>query len=102
MVFYDINADGTFNGFDNGIQNVNLFLFRDLDGDGVLDATDALIGTTIAAIGGLYSFSNLPDGDYIVSTNTGSSFLTGGSQTTQLATAGVQPASIAGRALRQQ
>ena len=96
MVFYDINADGTFNGFDNGIQNVNLFLFRDLDGDGVLDATDALIGTTIAAIGGLYSFSNLPDGDYIVSTNTGSSFLTGGSQTTQLVTAGVQPASIAG------
>ena len=57
----------TFNGADVGIPNVTVKLYEDTNGNGVVDAGDALIGTTSTNGSGVYSFPNLAEGlSYIV------------------------------------
>ena len=66
-VFDDKGNDGTFNGADVGIPNVTVNLYEDTNGNGVIDAGDALIGTTSTNGSGVYSFPNLAEGlSYIV------------------------------------
>ena len=66
-VFDDKGNDGTFNGTDVGIPNVTVNLYEDTNGNGVIDAGDALIGTTSTGASGVYSFPNLAEGlSYIV------------------------------------
>ena len=98
IVFFDNDGDGTQDPpTELGLADNQVFLFRDLDGDGVLDPSDVLFGTTTTGAGGSYSFAGLPDGsDWIVAVDTGSTFLSGAVQTTQLATSAVEPVSIAG------
>ncbi len=61
-----MNDNGVFDaGTDTGINGVALTLFAD-DGDGVFDAGDTQIATTTTAGGGLYSFTGLAPGNYIV------------------------------------
>ncbi|MGH2500837.1 MAG: SdrD B-like domain-containing protein, partial [Candidatus Limnocylindria bacterium] len=59
-------ANGSQDGGESGIANVSVSLYYDLDGDGVLDATDTAWGTTTTNGSGIYTFSALPDGKYIV------------------------------------
>ena len=67
LIFNDADADGTFDNSDVGVNGVALTLFAD-DGTtaGVWDAGDTEIGTTTTAGGGLYSFTGLAPGSYIV------------------------------------
>jgi uncharacterized repeat protein (TIGR01451 family) len=75
LVWDDRDGDGLYepNGndgnpattFDNeiGIGGVTLELYHDADGDGRLDAGEALMATTTTAADGSYSFTNLPVND---------------------------------------
>ncbi|MFN8348455.1 MAG: Calx-beta domain-containing protein, partial [Spirosomataceae bacterium] len=66
LVYRDNNKNGTFDGGDVGIDGVTVNLYLD-NGNGVLDIGDgASVATTTTAGGGLYTFSNLCSGDYIV------------------------------------
>jgi len=66
LVYKDNNNNSVFDGGDAGINGVLLNLYAD-DGDGVLDAGDgAAIASATTAGGGLYTFTNLCPGDYIV------------------------------------
>ena len=66
LVFWDKNADGLFNGSDTGINGVTLSLFVDSDNDNAPDSPGSPIATTTTAGGGLYSFTGIAPGHYIV------------------------------------
>ncbi len=74
QVWADENNDGVLDPTEDPISGVLVHLFTDADGDGeaddtngdgVIDATDALATDTTDADGG-YLFTGLPTGDYIV------------------------------------
>jgi hypothetical protein len=56
-------------------------LYRDLDGDDVLDPEDGVLGQTATSGSGAYAFSNLPTGDYIVQVTDDSNVLDGYTRT---------------------
>ncbi|MCP1386573.1 Calx-beta domain-containing protein, partial [Runella salmonicolor] len=67
LVYRDNNKNNSFDGGDVGINGVVVNLYQDNGSiPGVLDGTDAFVSTTTTAGGGLYLFSNLCSGDYIV------------------------------------
>ncbi|MEA2876326.1 MAG: hypothetical protein QOF14_1522 [Hyphomicrobiales bacterium] len=68
LVFNDLNFNGVYDaGIDAGINGVTLRLYADTNASGGLDAGDLQIGSTVTtAGGGLYSFTGLAPGDYIV------------------------------------
>lgn len=92
--FYDVAGNGAIDGADFGVEQVTVLLFRDLDGDGVPDPEDALINSLETDPSGDYLFTNLPPGDYIVAVDATGTFLSGGIQTTQLATSSVEPVTL--------
>jgi hypothetical protein len=66
-VWYDGNGDGTRDDGESGIANVTLALYEDSDGDGVLDATEPLLGEVTTGADGEYTFYGAVDGeDYLV------------------------------------
>jgi len=72
-VFFDIGgttnyANGVLNSGESGISNVLLTLYYDLNDDGILNSGDIELYTTnsIGTNAANYSFSQLPDGYYIV------------------------------------
>ena len=86
QIFFDANGNGTFDpsgnpGSDTGIDGVSLTLFADSNLNGVFDAGDAVVATTVTSGGGTYQFGMLAAGDYIVrvdaSNFTGSGALVG-------------------------
>ncbi|NNC88897.1 MAG: hypothetical protein HKN82_10615, partial [Akkermansiaceae bacterium] len=54
-VWKDSDRDGTLNGGETGIQDVQVSLYFDVDGDGVIDEGDPLIATRDTAADGTYS-----------------------------------------------
>lgn len=64
-----------------GIPGVLIELYRDSDGSGGYTASDQLIGSTTTDGNGLYSFSDLPEGDYYILLPT-SNFNVGGALAT--------------------
>lgn len=93
-VFEDVDDDGALTSGDVDVASATLYLYRDLDMDGVLDSSDPLLGTQTSDSSGFYSFTNLPNGTYIVESDTTGTAVDGYTQTTQTMTAGVQPATI--------
>ncbi|GJM08649.1 MAG: hypothetical protein DHS20C11_09250 [Lysobacteraceae bacterium] len=91
--FVDANNNGTLDG-ETGVETVTLSLYRDLDGDGVLDSSDAFLGTQVTPANGTYSFTNLPPGDFLVVANTTGTAVFGYAQTTQTGTGGIQPVTL--------
>ena len=69
-------------------------LYRDLNGNGVIDSNEGLIATTSSNASGQYSFGDLPTGTYIVGANANTTRLSGSTQTTQRITGGVQPVNL--------
>ena len=77
-VWLDQNADGVWddeNGPDGiastdddepGIAGVTIDLYRDLNGNGIVDAGEPRLATTKTITDGTYLFDNLPLGDYVV------------------------------------
>ncbi|BAO43697.1 hypothetical protein TBH_C0760 [Thiolapillus brandeum] len=64
-VFVDNNRDGVDDG-GNGWANVDVQLFRDLNGNGVVDAGDLLVQTQTTAADGTYDFLTASQGPFVV------------------------------------
>jgi SdrD B-like domain/Secretion system C-terminal sorting domain len=64
LVWDDIDGNGIKNTYENGINNVTLYLYQDANGDNIPDG--AAINTTITNSSGVYGFTNLIPGNYIV------------------------------------
>ncbi|MEP2774555.1 MAG: SdrD B-like domain-containing protein [Luteolibacter sp.] len=70
-LYYDWNGNGSQDSGENGIPDVDVFLYRDTNGDGVIDTTaDPLVATAVTNASGVYGFSSLPASNYIVVVNT--------------------------------
>jgi protocatechuate 3,4-dioxygenase beta subunit len=70
-LYYDWNGNGTKDSGDEGISNVDMFLYSDEDGDGLIDSnSDNLLATVVTAAGGAYSFNNRDAGAYIIMVHT--------------------------------
>ncbi|MBX3061138.1 MAG: hypothetical protein KF770_32160, partial [Anaerolineae bacterium] len=65
-VWYDSNANGVQEGSESLAAGVLVYLYQDQNGDGVIDAEDALVASTTTNGSGNYLFSNLAAGNYIV------------------------------------
>jgi uncharacterized repeat protein (TIGR01451 family) len=72
FVWRDLDNDTVQDGgSETGIDGVTVWLYYDVDGDGVLDTdVDLLVDSTDTAGGGIYSFSSLSAGDYLVKVHT--------------------------------
>ncbi|MEM6793631.1 MAG: SdrD B-like domain-containing protein [Acidobacteriota bacterium] len=92
--FFDVAGNGVLEPVDARVSVVQVLLFRDLDGDGVLDGDDALIDFQLSDGMGDYLFTDLPPGDYIVAVDATGTFVDGGIQTTQLLTSSVEPVTL--------
>ena len=71
LVFKDNGAgafygNGTNDTGETGISNVTVRVYYDANSNGVVDAGDSLRGTTNTSASGLYLFTALPDGKYVV------------------------------------
>ena len=65
-VWDDLDVDGLQDpGETAGIGNITVNLYWDRDGDGELGEADVLLTTTVTNGSGIYSFANLPDGDFL-------------------------------------
>jgi Big-like domain-containing protein/cadherin-like protein/VCBS repeat protein len=70
LVFWDKDANGLFDGADVGVNGVTLSLFVDVGNDNNPDGA-VPIATTTTAGGGLYSFTGIAPGHYIVRVDVG-------------------------------
>ena len=61
-VWLDANNDGVQDATESGIPTVTVKLYRDVNGNGSLDAADLLVDTTTTNASGSYGFSSLPIG----------------------------------------
>ncbi|HEX6377298.1 MAG TPA: Ig-like domain-containing protein [Allosphingosinicella sp.] len=68
VVFIDANKDGDFDAGE-GLAGVSVSLYADTNNSGGWDSGDALLSTQSTLAGGLYSFTGLAPGDYIVVVN---------------------------------
>jgi hypothetical protein len=66
MKFNDYNTDGDRDAGEPGIQGWTIYLYRDSDQDGQLDADDPLVAATTTGADGAYTFADLGPGEYIV------------------------------------
>lgn len=70
-LYYDFNANGAQDATEAGIPSVTVWLYRDADRDGRIDAsTDTIVQTTVTGVSGKYLFSGVPAGSYIVKVDT--------------------------------
>ena len=66
-VFIDADGNGSFAmGVDIGLPGVTVALINDTDEDGVWDANEEVVATTITAPDGSYNFPDLTDDKYVV------------------------------------
>ena len=66
-VWYDADHDGAFNLLgESGIDGVKINLYSDVNGDGLLDGSDLLLGSLLTSGGGQYLFIGVTDGKYLV------------------------------------
>ncbi|MBK7781193.1 MAG: DUF11 domain-containing protein [Ardenticatenia bacterium] len=81
-------------GTDDILSYIPVYLYNDLDGDGLLEPGEPLIASTISSAAGYYRFTDLPPGDYIITTEAMQAFPNGFFQTTQQGTNAVEPVTI--------
>lgn len=65
-VWQDTDADRNQDAMEPGIQNVRVTLWEDLNRNGVIDAGDRDAGSLLTGADGIYNFTGLPAGNYIV------------------------------------
>ncbi|NOZ73381.1 MAG: S8 family serine peptidase [Chloroflexi bacterium] len=66
VAFYDWNENGVQDTAEQGIENIQVCLYQDAPTLGVLDTADTLLSCVNTGLNGLYEFSQLQDGDYLV------------------------------------
>jgi uncharacterized repeat protein (TIGR01451 family) len=64
----DTVGNGLFGGAvtDSGISGVTVLLYADVNDNGTVDSGDVLVDTEITSGDGLYTFTNVPNGNYLV------------------------------------
>jgi SdrD B-like domain len=72
LVWYDYNKNGVKDTNEPGIGNVQVELFQDINGDGLLDTGDLTLGTKTTNASGTYNFINLLSDDNIPANGAGS------------------------------
>ncbi|MBU1693910.1 MAG: hypothetical protein KKC51_08085, partial [Verrucomicrobia bacterium] len=70
-IFWDLNRDGTQNDNEDGISNVTVMLYYDVDGDRTNSAGDILIAVTNTITNGFYLFHGLLPSNYVVVVSNG-------------------------------
>lgn len=71
FLWQDNDGDGAQDSGEPGIDGVTVRLYNDANGNGDYDAgTDTLYGSDVTASGGLYEFTGLPGGKYVVVVDT--------------------------------
>lgn len=70
-LYYDFDGDGVQSATEDGIPNITVWLYEDVDRDGTIDdGVDALLATTVSDASGNYLFENFPAGSYVVVVDT--------------------------------
>ena len=70
-VWYDFDGDGVQDLGENGMPDVTVWLYSDVDRDGVIDVgVDELLATDVTDADGYYLFEGLSEGSYIVVVDT--------------------------------
>ncbi|MCP4201632.1 MAG: DUF11 domain-containing protein, partial [bacterium] len=86
FVWRDLNGDGDVDAGEPGIGGVTIELWLDVDGDTVITpGIDNLVRGTTTDVNGEYQFSSLPYGDYLVDVTDDAAVLSGFSKTTGIA-----------------
>ncbi len=85
-VFNDLNSNGKDDG-EPPLPGATVYLIRDLNGNGVVDPGEPVIGTMLSNASGDYLFTDLPNGTYVVTNDALDTQVNGFFQTTQLAAA---------------
>jgi calcineurin-like phosphoesterase family protein/Big-like domain-containing protein/purple acid phosphatase-like protein/type IX secretion system substrate protein len=67
-VFNDIDSNGVMDGLDTGIANIKVYLYQDVNGDGIINAGDVLTDSMLTNTNGDYSFLVSSTGDFLTST----------------------------------
>ncbi len=76
-VFWDANRNGTQDYSEEGVAGVTVNLFLDVNGDGFYDAGDTFVSSAVTDADGLYLFSGLMPGSYVVAVDGASGPLAG-------------------------
>jgi len=66
LVWEDTNNNGVVDSGESGVGGVQVRLYRDSNSNGTWDASDQEVASTVTDGNGVYRFTNLPQGDYIV------------------------------------
>ncbi|MFO1430472.1 MAG: SdrD B-like domain-containing protein [Candidatus Competibacteraceae bacterium] len=82
-VWLDANKDGLQDPGEQPLPGITIKLYHDLNGNGVLDPTDPLVGTQVTDATGKYLFTDLPAGAYLVQVDTTSKVTSPYTGTTQ-------------------
>ena len=69
-VWKDADGDGIQDSGEPGIAAITVNLYEDGNNDGIIDSGDALVASTTTNSSGLYSFTGLPAGNYLVDVDT--------------------------------
>ena len=69
-IFRDVNGNGIQDAFESGITGVVVTLYRDVNTNGVYDGGDTQVTSSVTSSNGLYLFSGLSTGRYVVVVST--------------------------------
>ena len=76
-VWLDQDGDGVRDAAEMPADDITVALYRDLNGNGALDAADTRMGALSTDVNGEYTFANLPNGMYIAQVTDANGWLTG-------------------------
>ncbi|MBL4660890.1 MAG: hypothetical protein JKY19_11085, partial [Alcanivoracaceae bacterium] len=93
-VFEDENNDTIHDALEIKVLNASVYLYKDLDNDGVLDAGEPRVATTRTLVDGSYQFTGIPAGNYILVPDAAGTTVSGYTQTTQSGTNGIIAVSV--------
>lgn len=65
-VYNDADSSTNYTAGDSGISGVTVQLYQDNNSNGVWDAGDTLLSTTVTSASGYYEFNGMPDGNYVI------------------------------------
>ncbi len=73
-LYYDVNGNAMQDANEEGIPNITVYLYADLNANGTIDiGTDAVVITATTTATGFYKFDSLAPGSYIVSVDSADS-----------------------------
>ncbi|MBA4386563.1 MAG: hypothetical protein C0404_01200 [Verrucomicrobia bacterium] len=76
-IFWDANQNGTQDFTEKGVSNVTVSLYRDLNSNGLYDVGETFVTNRVTATNGLYLFTGVTTGRYVVVVTTNSGPLAG-------------------------